>query len=162
MTYLAHVISRLYRPSLKSRQVFALSRKDAERLPVLPTVALISINTPDSGPASVNEFEHLLRLSFEDVDHLNPELSYRAKSKLTRSFTVEHAQLILKFVADLPASIRSLVIHCEGGFSRSCAVAQALHLIHGYTVEPERLTQANPSVTAVLLDTAKPKNAKRK
>lgn len=89
MTSLAHVISKLYRPAA-SRQVFALSRADAERLPVVPSAAVISITTPASGPAVLPEFEHLLRLSFEDVDHLSPELSTRAKANLERSFSGVH------------------------------------------------------------------------
>lgn len=161
MTYLAHVISKLYRPS-SSRQVFALSRADAERLPLVPTTAIISITTPANGPAILREFEYLLRLSFEDVDHLSLELSERAKAKLQRSFTAHHAKLILNFVTDLPSEIRTIVVHCEGGFSRSCAVASGLHKLFGYTVEQERLTQANPSVIAVLLETAHPKSRKRK
>lgn len=161
MTYLAHVISKLYRPS-SSRHVFALSRADAERLPLVPNTAIISITTPANGPAILREFEHLIRLSFEDVDLLSPELSDRAKAKLERSFTTHHAQLILDFVTDLPNEIRTIVVHCEGGFSRSCAVASALHKLFGYTVEQQRLSQANRSVIAVLLETAHPKTRKRK
>lgn len=161
MTYLAHVISKLYRPTA-TRQVFAVSRADAERLPVVPSTAVISITTPASGAAVLPEFEHLLRLSFEDVDHLSTELSARAKTKLERSFTAHHAQQILGFVAALPEEIRTIVVHCEGGFSRSCAVTSALHSIYGYTVEPNRLTLANQSIIAVLLDATKLNKAKRK
>jgi len=160
MTYLTHVISKIYRPS-SSRQVFALSRAEAERLPPVPNSAMISITTPANGPAILQEFEHLIRLSFEDVDHLNPDLSDRAKAKIERSFTTHHAQLILDFVTDLPTEIQTILIHCEGGFSRSCAVASALHTLFGYTIEPQRLSQANPSVIAVLLETAHPKTRKR-
>jgi predicted protein tyrosine phosphatase len=161
MTYLSHVISKLYRPS-SARQVFALSRADAERLPLLPTAAVISITTPEKGPAALPDFQHMLRLSFEDVDHQSSDLSARAKAKLSRSFTTQHAKQILQFVTELPAEIRTVVVHCEGGFSRSCAVASALHNLYGYTVEQQRLTQANPSVIAVILDTAQPKTRKGK
>jgi predicted protein tyrosine phosphatase len=104
----------------------------------------------------------MLRLSFEDVDHQSSDLSARAKAKLSRSFTTQHANQILQFVTELPAEIRTVVVHCEGGFSRSCAVASALHNLYGYTVEQQRLTQANPSVIAVILDTAQPKTRKGK
>jgi len=161
MNYLAHVVSRLYRPS-STRQVFALSRADAERLPLVPNTAIISITAPDNGPAVLREFEHILRLRFEDVDHLSPDLSDRARAKLDRSFTAHHAQLILSFVNGLPAEIGTIVVHCEGGFSRSCAVARALHNLFGYRVEQRRLSKANRSVVAVIMETAHPKTRKRK
>lgn len=101
MGYLASVISRLYRPSAV-RQVFALSRRDAEKIPALPSVAVISITTPANGPAALAEFEHLLRLSFEDVNHLDPDLSERAKAKLAGSFSTQHAEQIHRFVQKSP------------------------------------------------------------
>jgi len=45
---------------------------------------------------------HLLRLSFADVDFLNPNLSKRPRDKLARTFTAEQAQAIHSFVEALP------------------------------------------------------------
>ena len=156
-TRLKDVIANLYKPS-PGRQAFALSRADAEQLPRLPTVAVISITAPKRPPAALDGFEHLLRLSFADVDFLNPDLSERAKEKIPAAFTVGHADQIRSFIAQLPDPITSIVVHCEGGFSRSCAVVLALHKLHGYRVDLEELQTANPSIVHVLMQPS----AKRK
>ncbi|ABM39968.1 hypothetical protein [Polaromonas naphthalenivorans] len=143
------VIDELYRPAQR-RKVFALSRAEAESLPRLPTTAVISITAPERPPANLDGFEHLLRLSFADVDHLGIELSARAREKVSKAFTVDQAEQVLSFVTGLPPGILSIVAHCEGGYSRSCAVAYVLNELYGYTVEFERLQNANPSVVKML------------
>lgn len=148
---LKDVIGSLYKPLPGSRQAFALSRTDAEQLPRLPSVAVISITAPDRPPAALDGFEHLLRLSFADVDFLNPELSARAKEKIPAAFTQAHAQQIRSFIEQLPPTIESVVVHCEGGFSRSCAVVLGLHKLYGYQVDMSDLEQANPSIVRVLM-----------
>ena len=121
---LQEIISKLYRlPADGPRQVFALSRTDAEKLPVLPSIAVISITAPERLPARIAEFTYVLRLSFADIDFLKPDLTERARGKLAQAFTDEQASVIRRFVESLPDDIRSVVIHCEGGYSRSCAVA---------------------------------------
>lgn len=148
---LRSVVSKLYRPTVKNgRQVFALSRANAERLPRLSAVAVISITALNRPFAALDGVEFLLRLQFEDVDFLNPELSARAKEKLPGAFTARQAALICDFVEGLPESVHTIVVHCEGGFSRSCAVALGLQRLYGYQVEADRLQQANPSVVQVL------------
>ncbi|CAL62345.1 Hypothetical protein HEAR2210 [Herminiimonas arsenicoxydans] len=64
---LKDVIGSLYKPSAGVRQAFALPRADAEQLPRLPSVAVISITAPERPPAAVDGFEHLLRLIFAAV-----------------------------------------------------------------------------------------------
>jgi predicted protein tyrosine phosphatase len=143
------VIDELYRPAQR-RKVFALSRAEAESLPRLPTMAVISVTAPERPSANLDGFEHLLRLSFADVDHLGTELSARAREKVSKAFTVEQAQQVLSFVTKLPPGVLSIVAHCEGGYSRSSAVAYMLNELYGYTVEFERLQKANPSVIKML------------
>ena len=143
------VIDELYRPG-QHRKVFALSRSEAESSPRLPTMAVISITAPVKPPASLDGFEHLLRVSFADVDHLSANLSTRGREKLPHAFNLSQAEQILSFVDALPPSVLSLVVHCEGGYSRSCAVAFVLQELHGYAAELERLQNANPSVIKVL------------
>lgn len=145
------ILGKLYRPTTdRTRQVFALSRSDAERLPLLPSIAIISVTAPERPPANIAGFIYVLRLSFADVDFLNPELSARAKEKLPHAFTAEHGSAIRTFVESLPSEIASVVVHCEGGYSRSCAIAVALHRLYGYHAELPYLSQANPSVVRVL------------
>lgn len=148
---LRDILSRLYRPPTDGlRQVFALSRADAERLPDLASIAIISITSPERPPANIAGFAHVLRLSFADLDFLNPDLSSRAKEKLPYAFTAQHGSAIRTFVETLPPEITSVVVHCEGGYSRSPAIAVALHRLYGYHAELPHLSEANPSIVRVM------------
>lgn len=153
---LQDILSKLYRPPTDgTRQVFALSRADAERLPELASIAIISVTAPERPPANIGGLTHALRLSFADVDFLNPDLSARAKEKLPHAFTAEHGSAIRTFVESLPSEIASVVVHCEGGYSRSCAIAVALHRLYGYHAELPHLSQANPSIVRVMTGDAR-------
>lgn len=88
-------------------------RGDAEKLPLLPSVAVISITAPERPPANLGSFAHVLRLSFADVDFLNPHLSGRAQEKLVHAFTDVQAQAVRSFVEALPDAIKSVVVHCR-------------------------------------------------
>ncbi|AJX88695.1 hypothetical protein BH02_1709 [Burkholderia pseudomallei] len=150
---LHEVVGKLYKPPADgSRQVFALSRADAEKLPRLPSIAVISVTAPERPPASLDGFAHLLRLSFADVDFLSPNLSNKSRDKLANAFTAEQADAIHSFVEALPVDVISVVVHCEGGYSRSCAIALALHKLYSYQAEIEHLSQANPSVVRMMMD----------
>lgn len=146
---LKSVIDALYRPG-QQRKVFALSRTEAENIPRLPTIAIISITAPERPPANLVGFDHLMRLSFADVDHLSTTLSARGREKVSKAFTLDQAGQVLSFVDALPNSVLSIVVHCEGGYSRSCAVAYVLQELYGYAAELERLQKANPSVIKML------------
>lgn len=148
---LRDIVDRLYRPPDGPRQVFALSRTDAEKLPRLPSIAVISITAPERLPADLGGFDHVLRLSFADVDFLSPSLASKARAKLVDAFTVKHARAIRSFVEALPEEIVSIVAHCEGGYSRSCAVALGLHRLYNYQAAVEHLSQANPSVIRLMM-----------
>ncbi|WP_232776572.1 hypothetical protein [Comamonas testosteroni] len=148
--YLKKLIDRLYKPTTGNRQAIAMSRRYAEQLPLLPSVAIISITAPDRGQAKIAPFPLTLRISFADVDFQNSELSSRAKCKLDLAFNQEHAWQIFAFIESLPAEISSVVVHCEGGYSRSTAVVQALHDLYQFDVDAETLKQANPSIVSLL------------
>lgn len=148
---LQEIVGKLYKPPADgARQVFALSRGDAERLPRLPSIAIISVTARERPPASLDGFAHLLRLSFADIDFLSQSLSKKSRGKLGNAFTAEHARTVRSFVEALPVEVESVVVHCEGGYSRSCAIALALHRLYGYRTEMEHLTQANPSIVRIL------------
>lgn len=144
------IIDLMYKPALGQRRAIAVSRRVAEQLPPLPNVAMISITNPGRANAEVDGFTQLLRLSFSDVDHLNSEISARAKERIKDSFTKIQAEEIHAFVRKLPAEIRTLIVHCEGGYSRSCGVVMALHKIYGFTVDASSLVQANASVMKII------------
>lgn len=150
---LQDILGKLYRPPVDgTRQVFALSRADAEKLPLLPSTAVISITSPERPPADIGDFAHVLRLTCTDVDFLSPDLSKRAREKLAYAFTPEQGQAIRSFVQGLPVEVASLVVHCEGGYSRSAAVALALHRLFGYHAEAQHLAQANQSIVRVMME----------
>ncbi|MEC5217772.1 hypothetical protein RCH09_002734 [Actimicrobium sp. GrIS 1.19] len=96
--HLTSVISKLYRPPAVGRQVFALSRADAQRVPALASVAMISITAADKGTAQLEGFEYLMRLSFADVDFNAKDLSARAREKLPAAFTAAQAREIVEFI----------------------------------------------------------------
>ncbi|MEN2432950.1 hypothetical protein [Comamonas sp. F1-6] len=147
---LREVIDLLYKPPPGARQAIAVSRRVAEQLPPLSTVAMISITAPERAPAEVHGFIQLLRLSFADVDFLNAQISARAKAKIKDGFTPQQAKEIHAFVQALAPEIRSVVVHCEGGYSRSSGVVLALHNIYGFTVSLSSLSQANRSVVTTM------------
>ena len=147
---LKQVIDVMYKPTLGQRRAIAVSRRLAEKLPPLPSVAMISITTPGRANAEVDGFNQLLRLSFSDVDHLNSEISTRAKKRIKNGFTKVQAEEVHAFVRNLPAEIRTLIVHCEGGYSRSCGVVMSLHTIYGFTVDASSLAQANESVMKIM------------
>lgn len=147
---LREVIDLLYKPAPGARQAIAVSRRVAEQLPPLSTVAMISITAPERAPAAVHGFSQLLRLSFADVDFLNTEISARAKAKIKDGFTPQQAKEIHAFVRALAPEVRSVVVHCEGGYSRSCGVVLSLHNIYGFAVNLNNLNLANRSVVTTM------------
>lgn len=146
---LKQVITALYRPKAH-RRVFALSRAEADSLPPVSGVAIISVTAPRMGLAELGDFQNVLRLSFADVDHLSPDISPRAKAKLADAFTLVQARQVIAFVEALTPDVRDLVVHCEGGFSRSCAIAKFLHEQYAYVAEEGMLRDANQSVVTLL------------
>lgn len=146
---LKQLVYELYRPK-EQRRVFALSRAEAEALPQFESVAVISITKPGKAHARLSDFTHVLRLSFADIDHLSPNISARGRKKVAEAFTADQAQQVVEFIEALPPEIRDLVAHCEGGYSRSCAVAKFLHENYGYEAEARRLEYANRSVVEIL------------
>lgn len=145
------IIAKIYRHPDDARQVITMSRAEAERIPLLPGVAVISIGASQHTPAKLPPYEHLLRLYFSDVDFMKKDLSIRAKKNLLTAMTQEQAKEVIEYVSGLPVSIHTLIIHCAGGYSRSAGVAAALHEIFGYAVENEKLKEANSSVKKALI-----------
>lgn len=151
---LKDAINKLYKPPRDgARQVLAVSRGVAEKLPRLESVAVISVTAPGRPPASLEGFRQVLRLSFADVDFLNSELSARAREKLMEAFRPEHAAMIREFIEALPGEVTTVVVHCEGGYSRSCAIALGLRRLYGYFADESQVRQANGSVLKLLTKT---------
>lgn len=112
-------------PKDGKRQVLAVPWSVAEKLPRLESVTVISVTAPGRPQASLDGFKQVLRLSFADVEFMNPELSARAKEKLKDAFRPEHAETIREFAGGLPGEVATVVVHCDGGYSRSRDCAEA-------------------------------------
>lgn len=147
------LVARIYHPSPGQRQVFAVSRAEAEQLPALATVAVISITAPGKPIAKLAPFDHVLRLSFADVDFDRSDLSERARKKLSGAFRIDQARAVHQFVDELPAEIASVVVHCEGGFSRSSAIALGLSIRYRYLPQVPHADAANRSVLDLIVRT---------
>jgi hypothetical protein len=138
------------------RQVFALSRPGEKKLPQLSSIAVFSATTPERPPANFGEFDHVLSLTFADVEFLSPELSDKVRRNLPHALTETQVQDIRAFIEALPAGIASVLVHCEGGYSPSRGAAVTLHQVYSYAVElhsvrtpmyPSLLRQSERSMT---------------
>lgn len=113
-----------------------------------------AITAPGRPTATLASFQYILRLSFADIDFLSANASPRSLAKVAYAFTARQAGSVLDFVGGLPEYISVVVVHCEGGYSRSCAIAKALSQICGYQVSENDLVDANPSVVGVMQEVA--------
>ncbi|RJQ27059.1 hypothetical protein C4577_01935 [Candidatus Parcubacteria bacterium] len=83
--------------------------------------AVISVVSDGSHPKlSADNRVGLLRLAFWDVDDVIP---YRPR--MTEDQSIE----VWKFIDEVWDKISTLVVHCEGGISRSSAIAAAISKI---------------------------------
>lgn len=106
--------------------------------PFPPETAVISITDHDAPPVQLkNRPQHLLRLSFDDVDLacLNIDVDRRKTSEeeLIAKYhlcTTAHAEKIAKFYQSVSSSVGLLICQCEFGQSRSAAVAAAIAEFH--------------------------------
>jgi len=89
----------------------------------------ISITDPGSKPAKfINEKNSLLdklELSFYDLDQDTGNFDY---DKFM--FNESHAKHIFEFVTKYDGIVKTILVHCEAGISRSAGVAGALGLIY--------------------------------
>jgi predicted protein tyrosine phosphatase len=102
--------------------IYIFSLDQAEKFLPGPDDICISIRSPGQEPAKLSEdFLAVLRLYFSDLAGVEePYLDDEAP------LSVEDADRIVAFVAEHHATAQSIVIHCEGGVSRSVAVALAI------------------------------------
>ncbi|OPZ86333.1 MAG: hypothetical protein BWY76_00997 [bacterium ADurb.Bin429] len=100
--------------------LLVLSRFEAMDFTAEAPYAVISITDPETPPAvlkSPPSCRGVLRLQFHDITR--PQDGYAL-------MTEEHARQITAFVSAWRETVDLFVVHCEGGVSRSAAVAAAL------------------------------------
>lgn len=92
-----------------------MSWADAEQLPALPGLVVISITAPEKLGAALADFERILRLSFPDLYFLSKNISSKASKRPQKAFTRDQAVAVKAFVESLPSETHAIVVHCEGG-----------------------------------------------
>lgn len=98
-------------------QIINTSQECAERISPNSNTALISIISPGSSRSFKQQWKNFLPLEFNDAIYSGN------KNKI---FTKKDAAKIKDFVKELPKTIDTIIVHCEGGISRSAAVAKYL------------------------------------
>lgn len=104
-------------------QFKVLNRKDAESYSCNPTVksyAVISINEHNEVNNKANivnsdALKDILYLFFDDVDRPDPHC-----------MTKEHAEAIKEFVIRWMDEVELIIVHCQGGVSRSAGVCAGI------------------------------------
>ncbi len=130
-------------------EIVVLNRIDAEYFESDDRWACISIANREDDFADIQKRSRvaLLQVAFADIVHRDP--------KLIR-FDDDHAHDILDFITHHWNRIRTLMIHCDAGISRSSAVAAAIGKLKfgdgsDFCEEP---FQPNPHVFQTLLEVA--------
>lgn len=84
---------------------------------------MISITNPNHAPPDLTPGWHAaLRLAFDDVDLI----TFPKADPHLQQMTIFQADTIVAFVLALPITVRTLVVHCKSGISRSAGVAKAV------------------------------------
>lgn len=81
-------------------------------------IAMISITEPGYKANLKNDWKHLLRLQFHDID---------VPIKGYKQFDDSDAKKIEEFVNGLPSDVEEIFVHCHAGISRSAAISFFLH-----------------------------------
>lgn len=119
-------------------QVVFVNRKTAETRPGDPWWALISISQPGDPAQLIDGWHAVHRVDFHDAD---PDRTTTRKRKEVRVvMDAKQAKEINKFVKDVAPNVRGILVHCQGGISRSAAVAKwiaelySLQFDHSYAL----------------------------
>jgi predicted protein tyrosine phosphatase len=135
--------------STRAPELIILSRARAECYEPRGVEVCISITDPESPEVRLSDkFAAVLRLNFSDVDAPGaPEHVL---------FAAEHAEAIVRFVAQWPNAER-VVVHCMAGVSRSPGVALGLCDLEGWPTEDieQRYPAWNHWVRRVLATTTR-------
>lgn len=96
-----------------------VSRPTAEKMPGWIDGAIISITEPDVEEADLMQGWYAIhRAVFHDAE---PQKVIRDPLIV---MTAKHAEDIVNFVHTVAPNVKTIVIHCKGGISRSAAVAK--------------------------------------
>ena len=103
-------------------QVIFTNRRTAEARPGDPAWAVISISQPGDPAQLIDGWHSVHRVEFHDAD---PDRTTTRKRKEARVvMDAQQAKQIIKFVKDVAPEVVGIMVHCQGGISRSAAVAK--------------------------------------
>jgi predicted protein tyrosine phosphatase len=93
--------------------------------------AAISVSTHPDGFPKLNKCQRvdLLQLCFDDIDELDRWAQHPMYHKEYRLFNKQDAMQIWNFLELTKEKIRTLLVHCEAGVSRSPAIAAAINKV---------------------------------
>jgi predicted protein tyrosine phosphatase len=98
-----------------------------------PTAAIVSITDPGQPDAKLKfGWGATLRLAFHDSDPVTFPL---ANQDMT-SMSEDQGKQVAQFMASMPLAVRSVIVHCRSGISRSAGIAKAIAEAHGLAFDP--------------------------
>lgn len=108
------------------KKLMFVSRPEAEKMPGWDEGAIISITEPDVTEANLMQGWYAVhRAVFHDAE---PQKVVRDPLIV---MTAKHAEDIVNFVHTVATNVKTIVIHCKGGISRSAAVAKWIAEAYG-------------------------------
>ena len=135
-----------------------ISRKIAENIrhDLKIKTSLISINspleTPGASPVDLHEssWKKILRLEFHDADQSGLRDGRVLSKSEIKMFDEEMALKVINFLKEVEEECESLIVHCEGGISRSAAVSKFIARLYNLDF-PEHYSLYNRHVFSTLL-----------
>ncbi len=111
------------------KSVKFLSQGQAENITPAPNIAIISIMSPNSPPARLDEgsFHSIRREWFYDIDRYIYLRDYSSgRINVQHPITEDQAKNIISYIESLKDDTKELelIVHCEMGVSRSAAIAK--------------------------------------
>jgi len=148
----ATLVILVFRVSNRRLDIFVTDRASIEQgFLVRSAYALISIRDPDKRKVRARRSPLLkatLELAFHDAE---PRTAFKLPENI-RLINEEDAAQIWQFVRALSVEVKTVVVHCEQGMSRSPAVAAAL--CRGLGQDPARfMTKYQPNAYVLRLIT---------
>ena len=108
------------------KKLMFVSRPVAEKMPGWDEGAIISITEPDVTEAELMQGWYAIhRAVFHDAE---PQKVIRDPLIV---MTTKHAEDIVTFVHSVSPNVKTIVVHCKGGISRSAAVAKWIAEAYG-------------------------------
>lgn len=101
-------------------KIHFVSQIVAEQMQPNDKMACISVTSPNGWAKLKNNWKDVLRLEFDDIDRLHPDISLLVGTNL---FSKDQAQEVVEFL-DKNKDVDELIVHCMAGISRSAAIAR--------------------------------------